>query len=181
LGTAVTATSLHVGGAPSYAAEAAKPPPADEITTLKADVARLKGVVTDQSHVMADVSYHFNNLYFAGQSENWPLARFYFDETHSHLKWAVRVIPMRKDNAGRDVDLGGILTALEQTSLKDLDDAIKAKDKSKFDLAYAAQLKNCMACHQAASKEFIRLHIPQHPDAELVDFAPDSEREATHK
>src|SRR6202035_1967843 len=128
-----------------------KPP--DDMAALKADVARLKGMVTDQSHVMADVGYHYSNLWFVAQSENWPLAQFYADETHSHLRWAVRVIPVRKDRQGREVDLVGILTALEQTSLKDLDQAVKSKDKAVFTAAYKAQLENCMACHRAASKE----------------------------
>jgi hypothetical protein len=154
------------------AAAVTQPSSRDDITALTAEVARLKGMVTDQSHVMADVSYHFSNLWFAGQAENWPLAQFYADETHSHLKWAVRVIPFRKDRAGRDVDLGGILTALEQTSLKDLDESIKAKDKSRFTTAYKAQLTNCMACHKAASKEFIVLHVPERPDVNMVEFRP---------
>src|SRR5947209_20131106 len=70
---------------------AADPSSTDELAQLKAEVARLKGVVPDQSHTMMDVSYHYSNLWFAGQSENWPLAQFYSDETHSHLRWAVRV------------------------------------------------------------------------------------------
>src|SRR3954467_15295973 len=70
-------------------ASAADPPAAQsgllaDIAALKADVARLKSIATDQSHTMADVSYHFSNLWFAGQAENWPLAQFYSDETHSH-------------------------------------------------------------------------------------------------
>jgi len=152
-------------------------PPADqgisagELAALKADVARLKSIATDQSHTMADVSYHFSNLWFAGQAENWPLAQFYSDETHSHLRWAVRVIPRRKDRDGRDVDLDGILTTFEQTSLKDLDDAIKSKDKARFTAAYKAQMENCMACHRASAKEFIRLHLPERPETPIVDYS----------
>src|SRR4029453_259950 len=155
----------------AYAADpGAAPPKADDVAALKADVDRLKGMVTDQSHVMADVGYHYCNLWFAGQNDNWPLAQFYCDETRSHLRWAVRIIPMRKDREGRDVDLGAILGALEQTSLKDLDQSVKSKDKAKFAAAYKTQLQNCMACHQATSKEYIRLHVPERPDAGIVEF-----------
>jgi hypothetical protein len=145
----------------------------DELATLKAEVARLKGMAPDQSHAMSDVSAHFSNLWFAGQNENWPLAQFYSDETHSHLKWAVRIIPVRKDRQGRDVDLGGMLAAFEQTSLKDLDTAIKARDKGKFTAAYKIQMQYCMACHQACSKEYIRLHLPERPDSSIVEFKTD--------
>jgi hypothetical protein len=158
--------------------DAADEPPASltaaDIAALKADIARLKSVVPDQSHTMADVASHFSNLWFAGQADNWPLAQFYSDETHSHLRWAVRVIPKRKDRDGREVDLDGILTAFEQTSLKDLDQSIKAKDKAKFTAAYKAQMGNCMACHRSASKEFIRLHIPERPDSNVVEFQPET-------
>jgi hypothetical protein len=160
------------GGTPSFGADAAAPGKVDELAALKADVARLKAVVPDQSHAMMDVAYHYSNLWAAGQSENWPLAQFYCDEFRSHLRWAVRIIPVRKDREGREVDLVGILGALEQSSLKDLDQAVKAKDKTKFTAAYKAQLENCMACHRAASKEYIRLHVPDRADAGMVEFAP---------
>ncbi|HEV8293308.1 MAG TPA: hypothetical protein VGP94_15335 [Tepidisphaeraceae bacterium] len=162
---------LRMLNTPSHAADAVAAPKADDIAALKAEVARLKETVTDQSHVMADVGYHYCNLWFAGQGENWPLAQFYCDETRSHLKWAVRVIPVRKDREGREVDLRAILDALEQTTLKDLDSAVKAKDKEKFTATYKAQLENCMACHRAVSKEYIRLHVPERADAGMVEFA----------
>jgi hypothetical protein len=156
----------------SFGADPAAPAKVDELAALKADVARLKAVVPDQSHAMMDVAYHYSNLWSAGQSQNWPLAQFYCDEFRSHLRWAVRIIPMRKDREGREVDLVGILGALEQSSLKDLDQAVKAKDKGKFTVAYRAQLENCMACHRAASKEYIRLRVPERADAGMVEFAP---------
>src|SRR6267378_479052 len=91
---------MRMLGTPTHAADTVVAPKPDDVAALKADVERLKGMVTDQSHVMADVSYHYCNLWFAGQAENWPLAQFYCDETRSHLKWAVRVIPVRKDRDG---------------------------------------------------------------------------------
>ena len=69
---------------------------------------------------MADVGEHFTNLWFAGTAENWPLADFYLNETRSHLRWAVRRIPIRKDNEGRDIDLVNILEAFENSQLAQL-------------------------------------------------------------
>jgi hypothetical protein len=161
------------GGTSSHAADVPTAASADDVAALKAEVARLKGMVPDQSHAMADVGYHFSNLWFAGQAGNWPLAQFYADETRAHLKWAVRIIPKRKDREGREIDLVAILAALEQGSLKDLSDAVKAKDKGPFETAYKKQMESCMACHQASSKEFIRLHVPERPDAAIVEFKPD--------
>jgi hypothetical protein len=169
---------MRGGDAPSYAAPAmsaqsTQSAPPDELTALRAEVERLKTLVPDQAHVMIDVAYHFTNLYYAGLHENWPLAQFYLDTMHSHLRSAVQIVPMRKDRAGRDVDMDGILTAVEQTSLNDLAIAIKAKDNAAFVKAYATQAKFCMACHKAASREYIRLQIPDAPDSQILDFIPE--------
>jgi hypothetical protein len=166
LGLSLGLIITHLRPAASHAADH------DPQAGLIADVARLKAIANDQSHAMSDVAYHYTNLWFAGQALNWPLAQFYFDETRSHLRWAVRIIPTRKDSQGREVDLNGILTALEQSSLKDLDQSIKSADKTKFSAAYKTQLENCMACHRAASKEYIRLHLPDRPEAQIVEFEP---------
>jgi hypothetical protein len=147
-------------------------PQVDDPAALKAEVARLKGLVPDQSHAMTDVSYHYAQLWFAGQYQNWPLAQFYSDEVRSHLRWAVRIIPKRKDAEGREIDLGGILTGLETSTLKDLDQSIKDKDKAKFELAYRAQLEGCMACHKASNKPYLRLRLPQKFDEGIVEYRP---------
>ena len=99
--------SLLNGGNHTATAQMAKPAP--DLQSLTDQIEVIKGKVPDQSHVMQDVSYHFSNLWFAAQEANWPLAKFYLDETRSHLRWAVRIIPKRKDNAGQEIDLQSIL------------------------------------------------------------------------
>ncbi|MEX2216516.1 MAG: hypothetical protein WD768_20555 [Phycisphaeraceae bacterium] len=158
---------------PSHAADSSDSKSA-EVASLKAEVERLKGMVPDQAHAMADVGYHYSNLWFAGQNENWPLAQFMMNEVKSHLRWAVRIIPKRKTNAGLEVDLTGILGGLETSTLKDLEQTIKDKSKAKFTEAYKMQLTACMSCHQATSKEFIRLQVPERPEASILDFRPES-------
>ena len=73
-----------------------------------ADLERLKTLVPSQSHSMADVGFHWTNLWFAGEQKNWPLAQFYFDEARQHIQWTIRIRPIRKDPEGRDVDLPAI-------------------------------------------------------------------------
>lgn len=172
LGVALGIAVSHRGGTVSLAADSEKKP--DEVALLKAEVDRLKGMVPDQAHAMADVGYHYTNLWFAGQNENWPLAQFMMNEVKSHLRWAVRIIPKRKTTAGLEVELAGILSGLETSTLKDLEQTIKDKNKAKFTEAYKMQLTACMACHQATSKEFIRLQVPDRPEASILDFRPES-------
>ena len=80
-----------------FLAQSDAPAPNADIAALKAEIERLKGMVPDQSHAMKDVAYHFTNLWFAGQKQNWPLADFYLSETRSHLHWAVRINGARVD------------------------------------------------------------------------------------
>src|ERR1019366_856753 len=76
-----------------------------DVATLKAEIEALKSLVPSQSHAMADVDYHFSNLWFAAQSANWPLSDFYLNETKSHLNWAARIRPVRKLSMGQEFDL----------------------------------------------------------------------------
>ena len=64
------------------------------------------------------------------------LADFYWSETRSHLRWAVRIIPVRKDAQGNEIRLQDILDPIDKTSLQQVGDAIKAKDSAKFVEAY---------------------------------------------
>jgi hypothetical protein len=139
---------------------------------LAAEIDAIKGKLPSQSHTMQDVSYHFCNLYFAGESENWPLAEFYWEETLSHLRWAVRVIPVRKDTKGNDVDLRPILEGFENGPLHLLHDAIAAKDKTAFEHQYRTSMETCYGCHKAADKPFLRPQIPDHPESPIMNFDP---------
>jgi hypothetical protein len=145
-----------------------------EVTALKNEVARLKSIATDQSHVMADVGYHFGNLWFAGEKKNWPLAKFYFDETRAHINWAVRVIPVRKDNAGNDVDLKSIWQAIDSGLFSPIGSAIEHKDEPQFTAAYRAAMEGCYACHKSSSKPYLRPQIPTTPPQPIINFDPEA-------
>jgi hypothetical protein len=156
----------------AQAQEPAKQKP--DLAALQAEVERLKLVVPDQAHAMQDVDYHFTNLWFAANQGNWPLAQFYFSETRSHLRWAVRIIPVRKDNSGREIKLQDILQAVENSPLKQLEDSIKAKDREKFVAAYEFTMTSCYSCHKAADKPYLRPRIPDHPASAMMNFDPNA-------
>lgn len=158
---------------PSQAQNAA-PPAAEtsaELAALKKEIEILKGKAPDQSHAMKDVAYHFTNLWFAGEKQNWPLAKFYCDETRSHLKWAVRIIPVRKIKSG-DFDLRTMLEGLDQSVFTALSKTIEAKNADEFPKAYEQALNGCYSCHAAAEKPFLRLKIPEQPEVRIIDFRP---------
>jgi hypothetical protein len=129
-----------------------------EITQLKAELDELKGRLPSQSHAMMDVDYHFTNLYFAGQSKNWPLALFYLNETRSHLRWAVRIIRVRRIPGG-EVDLRGLLQAVDSAGLAEIGKAIEDKSSD-------------ASCHRASDKPYLRPRIPERPESSIINFDP---------
>jgi hypothetical protein len=139
---------------------------------LEARIKALEGLIPDQAHIMADVGDHFANLWFAGQAQNWPLADFYLGETKSHLRWAVRRIPIRKDNRGQEINLGNILEAVENGPLAGMKKAVDGKDKAGFDRLYRESLTACYSCHKAADKPFLRPRVPAEPGTRVMNFDP---------
>src|SRR5947199_6519981 len=177
-GTTAGIFRLGLNHAAETPATGPKPKPAEdprptELSALRAEVEVLKGKAPDQSHAMKDVGYHFANLWFAGQKQNWPLAKFYLDETRSHLRWAVRIIPVRKTRAG-DLELKGILDAIDKTFLSEIDNSIENKNVEKFTGAYRQTIEGCYACHKAAEKPYLRPQIPQAPPQSIINFDPDA-------
>ena len=143
-----------------------------EAEALRADLETVKGKLASQSHAMEDVGRHFTNLWFAAEKQNWPLAKFYNDETLSHLHWAVRIIPVRKDLAGVDVKLEEMLQAWEYGAWKRMQAAIDAKDGDEFGRAYRSTIEACYACHKAADKPYLRPQIPTEPAGTIINFEP---------
>jgi hypothetical protein len=142
-----------------------------DLAALKAENERLKSLVPSQSHAMMDVAYHFTNLWFAGQHQNWPLAQFYFNETRSHIRWAIRIVPVRRTAAG-EVRLEEIFTAFDSSMLSQIQKGITAKDRKAFRSAYQAALSGCNGCHAVSDKPFLHVRIPDQPEARIIDFNP---------
>lgn len=144
-----------------------------DLTALKAEIEHLKGMVPDQSHAMKDVAYHFTNLWFAAQKQNWLLADFYLSETRSHLRWAVRIIPVRKTPQGQELHLADILEPMDKSVLTELQATIAAHDSEAFRAKYEQTLATCYSCHVAAGKPFLQLQIPKQPEVQIIRFDPE--------
>jgi len=148
-------------------------PKQNDVDAAQTNLQTLADRLPDQAHAMMDVGYHFANLWFAAEKQNWPLANYYLGETRSHLSWAVRIHPVRETKAGA-VDLNGILEAVDNSLLAEVDKAITNKDVAHFEAAYRQTLVGCYACHTACEKPFLRLQVPDAPGATIINFgAPD--------
>jgi hypothetical protein len=144
----------------------------NDLDMLQADVARLKANAPSQSHTMSDVGYHWTNLWFAGEKKNWPLAKFYFDETRQHILWTIRLRPVRKGPDGSDVNLVPIFEGIDTSAFKAMAEAIQQQDAKAFAAAYRMTLEACYGCHKASGKPYLRPMIPTSPSQTIVNFDP---------
>jgi hypothetical protein len=176
LGLVAGAVCLMLHAGTLHVSAAAAPPTvqASDTVALQSQLDRLKGMAPDQSHAMADVGYHFANLWFAGDRKNWPLAKFCFDETRSHLRWAVRIIPVRKTPTGEDLDMKSLLDAVDTGLLAEVGKAIDASDHERFVTSYRQALEGCYSCHKSAGKPYLRPRVPTAPAAPILNFDPDA-------
>lgn len=164
-GAALTGLMGHSHPPAAHAEQAARP-------DLAAEIELIKSRLSDQAHAMQDVGYHFTNLWFAAKQNHWDLANFYLGETKSHLRWAVRIIPRRKDKAGQEINLEAILEATENGPLTQVQESIVAKDSDRFVKAYRFTLETCYACHKTVDKPYLRLQIPTLPEVQVINFDP---------
>jgi hypothetical protein len=157
---------------PQAHAQSATNPKRGDVEASQLDLQTLSERLPDQSHVMVDVGYHFSNLWFAADKQNWPLANHYLSETRSHLKWAVRLHPVRKTSTGAEVNLKGILDAVDGGLLVKVAQAITNQDTVQFKASYQQALQGCYACHTACEKPFLRTQVPTAPSVSIINFDP---------
>jgi hypothetical protein len=157
--------------APSAASvAAAAPDTAAEIASLKADIEVLKGKAPSASVAMADVGFHFSNLWFAEQAGNWPLAAYYFSEARNHVRWLTRINPMPKGPDGMPVDVKGIFDGIDTSTFAALKAAIDKKDRRDFETTYRGALESCYQCHKAVGRPYLRPMIPKAPPQTIVNL-----------
>ena len=144
----------------------------NQVAAAPMDTQALDDRLPDQSHEMQDAAYHFENLWFAGTKQNWPLADYYLRKTRSYLALAVSIKPVRKTSTGSEVDLKGILDAVDHGMLAQADKAIKNQNVAGFKTAYRQAVEGCNACHSACERSYIRLQVPDAPASALINFDP---------
>ena len=173
VGGLLTARWDHFSFAPTFAPDAMAQGPGGAAPEQD-DIAHLKEVVPSQSHSMADVGFHFQNLWFAGEKKNWPLAEFYLNETRSHIRWTVRIRPERRGVGGKPVNLVPFFEGMEKGPLTKLRETINNKDSAQFVAAYKETIEACYLCHKASDKPFLRPMIPTAPAQGIINFDPEA-------
>ena len=83
----------------------------------------------------------------------------------------MRIIPVRRIPGG-EIDLRGLLEAVDSTGLAEIGKAIADKNGERFAGAYRRTLEGCYSCHRAADKPYLRPRIPEQPESRIINFDP---------
>lgn len=100
--------------------------------------------------LMSTMQIRHLKLWFAGRSENWPLASYEAELMMENFRDIAQLYP---NVPVADVEM---LTA----PTRDIGAAIDTKDAAKFTQAYAELTAACNACHQAIGREYIVIQVP---------------------
>jgi hypothetical protein len=116
---------------------------------------------------MLSVQARHAKLWFAGSAQNWDLADYLIDELKEGLEDATKYVPMLKD-----LPVGQMIGSTMDGPVGEMEQAIKAKDRTRFVTAYDKLTEACNACHQAASRPFIVVQRPLTSPYPNQSFAP---------
>jgi hypothetical protein len=90
-------------------------------------------------------------LWFAGESANWPLAAYELDELNEGFDDVATYHPTHKD---AELPLPQLIDKMIKAPVGQLDEAVKAQDKDRFEKAFDQLTEGCNGCHQATKFGF---------------------------
>jgi len=160
----VLASQLVVVAAPPAApAQQAQPTP----TPLS--LAQLSAIQPGLGTVMIEYGHRMAALWFAGEAGNWDLAQYQLGEMIEIQEVGETTRPARAP----------ALKSFESSFLDPLDEAIKAKDKSKFESAYNSAIQGCNSCHGSQTSadfaqgfKFIKVQVPKDTLESIYAYTP---------
>ena len=141
-----------------------------EVAALKAEVETLKangaGATApaegpELGAQMLELQIRHARLWQAGEAQNWLLAQFQLAELRESF---AGIVETNGEHAAlQPSKLSDVLPAMTDPALKQLQDAIDANDKAKFEAGYDALSASCNGCHTAAAHGFLVIQRPRTP------------------
>jgi hypothetical protein len=123
----------------------------DEIAVIQPGLARIMPEIGDRAW----------KLYYAGQAQNWPLARYQAKEARKLMELGGMTRPK----------YAGPLNEYIENDWKPIEDAIEKQDLDAFTKAYAKAIESANAWHEEKDKPYIVWKVPDHPPPDL-DLTP---------
>ena len=99
---------------------------------------------------MVETGYRFNELYFAGEDQNWGSAKYHAEKIGTTIRNGLERRPKRAASAETFLNI----------VLPELLKAIEAQDRTLFRQRYQSMLSTCNTCHRDEKVEFIPVVQP---------------------
>ena len=110
---------------------------------------------------MLELQIRHARLWQAGEAQNWMLAQFQLAELRESFGGIVET--NGEHAALQPQRLAEVLPAMTEPALAQLQAAVDAHDKAKFEAGYDALSAGCNACHAAAEHGFLVIQRPRTP------------------
>lgn len=122
----------------------------------------IKGTTADQlkmiekqfrgfDHAMVEVGYRYQELYWAGQDENWDYAKYQIEKIQLALENGLIRRPKRATSAAYFVS--NVLPEMQAT--------VENKSKASFNQQFLSLTTNCNNCHAMENVSFFNVKIPE--------------------
>nr|MBS0038381.1 hypothetical protein [Saprospiraceae bacterium] len=102
------------------------------------------------ARAMTEVSYRYNQLYWAGEDENWDYAAYQLEEMEEALQDGFQRRPLRAASGEHFMEV----------VMPEMENAISSRDKSNFDNAFELFTAQCNNCHALEEVSFIQVNKP---------------------
>jgi hypothetical protein len=99
---------------------------------------------------MVETGYRYQELYWAGQDENWEYASYQADKIKVAIEYGLERRPKRAKSS----------EDLLQTAIPQIKEAISTQDKVVFDSSFSALTISCNACHDKEKVPFFKVEKP---------------------
>ena len=142
-----------------------------ELADLKAEVEALKAAKPEAAAAaaagpelgaqMLELQIRHARLWQAGEAQNWMLAQFQLAELRESFSGIVET--NGEHAALQPQRLAEVMPAMTDPAIAQLQAAIDAHDKAKFEAGYDALSAGCNACHAAADHGFLVIQRPRTP------------------
>jgi hypothetical protein len=117
--------------------------------------------------LMAGQQVRHAKLWFAGENENWRLAAYEVDELKEGFDDVVKLHPVLEDS---HIPVSKLVPTIIESPLGEVDAAVEARDKARFETSFDKLTAACNQCHQAANFGFNVVKRPTAPPFSNQEF-----------
>jgi hypothetical protein len=128
---------------------------------MQAEGQWIRGTETEKLHViekhfrgfdlaMVETGYRYQELYWAGQDENWEYANYQLEKIKIAISNGLERRPKRSNSARNFLE----------SVLPEMETAILQKEKTIFNSKFEMLTMNCNACHAMENVPFFTVKVP---------------------